>query len=56
MKQTIVAKMVDRLDWTLTPMTYAIAKEEQTIANVFYENDLIKQRINVSDDVIYVSE
>lgn len=56
MKQTIVAKMVDRRDWTLTPMTKAIAKEEQTIADVFYENDLIKQRINVSDDVIYVSE
>ena len=54
MKQAVIKKMVARRDWTLTPMTPAITKEEQTIADVFFNDGVLNKQINVADNVITV--
>ncbi len=54
MKQAVVQKMVDRRDWTMSPLSKSVIADEQKIADVFYANDLIKKQIKVSDDVITI--
>lgn len=54
MKQDIVEKMVSRRDWTLRTVTDEVVAEEQQIADVFFENGLIKKQINTTDNVIAI--
>lgn len=52
MKKSVVEKMVARRNWTLTPMNDAITKEEQKIADTFYENGVIKKSVDVAKYVM----
>jgi len=56
MKQAVVTKMVNRRDWTLTPMTPVITKEEQTIADVFFNDGVLNKRVNVAENVMTVQQ
>ncbi|WP_461215188.1 aliphatic sulfonate ABC transporter substrate-binding protein [Lacticaseibacillus sp. GG6-2] len=52
LKKRIAAKMVDRRDYSMGNVTASILKEQQTIADVFYEQGLIAKKIDVTDATI----
>ncbi|MFD1430816.1 aliphatic sulfonate ABC transporter substrate-binding protein [Lacticaseibacillus mingshuiensis] len=51
LSKTIVTKMVDRRDYSMGKVTDAIVEEQQTIADVFYDNGVIDKKIDVKDAV-----
>lgn len=55
LSKTIVKKMVTRRSYAMTAMTSAVVKEQQRIADLFYDEGLITKQITVSDAVIAVS-
>ncbi|ABJ62250.1 aliphatic sulfonate ABC transporter substrate-binding protein [Leuconostoc mesenteroides] len=52
MKQSVIEKMVKRRDFTMTGITSAVLKEQQSIANLFYEEGLINKKITIKDTVL----
>nr|WP_273946622.1 ABC transporter substrate-binding protein [Leuconostoc mesenteroides] len=52
MKQSVIEKMVKRRDFTMTGITSAVLKEQQSIANLFYEEGLINKKITIKDTVM----
>jgi sulfonate transport system substrate-binding protein len=47
LKRTIVAKMVNRRSYAMGAVTTAEIKEEQAIANLFYEQGVTKKQITI---------
>ncbi len=52
LKKGITKKMVARRDYSMGKVTTSILKEQQTIADVFYEQGLIAKKIDVTDATI----
>ncbi|MGQ4574027.1 aliphatic sulfonate ABC transporter substrate-binding protein [Leuconostoc pseudomesenteroides] len=56
MKKSVVEKMVKRRDFTITGINSSVVKEQQDIANLFYEQGLINKKILVSKAVLNVEK
>lgn len=54
LKKKVVAKMVNRRSYSMTKMNSTAVKELQDIANLFYKNGVIKQKVQVKDHVQYL--
>jgi ABC transporter, substrate-binding protein, aliphatic sulfonates family len=52
--KSVVKKMVDRRYYSITSMNSSVVKEQQEIADLFYDNELITKKIKVSEDVTYL--
>lgn len=55
LKKKVVAKMVNRRSYSMTKMNSTAVKELQDIANLFYKNGVIKQKVQVKDHVQYLN-
>ncbi|WP_137597696.1 aliphatic sulfonate ABC transporter substrate-binding protein [Paucilactobacillus kaifaensis] len=51
LSKTVVTKMVERRTYNITAMNSSITKEQQKIADLFYDEGVITKKIKVSDDV-----
>lgn len=51
LSKSVVKKMVERRSYSISKMNSAITKEQQKIADLFYEEGVITKKIKVSDDV-----
>ncbi|MFD1670750.1 aliphatic sulfonate ABC transporter substrate-binding protein [Agrilactobacillus yilanensis] len=52
--KAVVKKMVERRTYSISAMNTSVVAEQQKIADAFYEADLIKKKITVSDIVTYI--
>lgn len=52
----IVKRMVSRRTFSMTAMNPTVIKEEQDIANLFYEAGLIKKKVTIKSAVAYTSD
>lgn len=52
LSKAIIKLDVERRTYSMTPVTDAIVKEQQKIADVFYEQGLIKKKIQVKDALL----
>ncbi len=51
LSKSVVTKMVNRRTYAIHSMSTSIVKEQQKIADLFYEEGVITKKIKVSDDV-----
>ncbi|HDR3341923.1 TPA: hypothetical protein QCN85_005769 [Bacillus anthracis] len=54
--QAVVEKMVSRRTYSMTAMTSESVSELQDIADLFYTEGLIENKVTVSDHVQYVED
>lgn len=54
--KAVVKKMVDRRTYGISAMNSTYAKEEQKIADLFYEENLIENKVTVSDSGDYKNQ
>lgn len=52
LKKSILEKMVARRYYAMGTMTASILKEQQSIADVFYEEGVISKQLDVSDELV----
>lgn len=55
LKKKVVEKMVNRRSYSMTKMNSTAVNELQDIANLFYKNGVIKQKVQVKDHVQYLN-
>lgn len=52
LKRSIITKMVNRREYSMGAVTTGILKEQQTIADVFYDQGVITKQIDVTDATV----
>lgn len=56
MKQSVIKKMVNRKDFTITSISSSVVKEQQDIADLFYDQGLITKKIKISDAIVNITK
>ncbi|MFT8883272.1 MAG: aliphatic sulfonate ABC transporter substrate-binding protein [Liquorilactobacillus hordei] len=54
LSKKVVSRTVNRRTFSMHAMTKSVVKEEQEIANVFYDNNIITKKVNISKYVQYL--